>query len=369
MPGIHVLTGANAPEKEKALKSVLARELPKDRAAQNFEVYHAAEVPVNEIGNALSTGSLFGSASVILLRDCQEMNSGSLEELAPYIDAMAPGNTLIMEGLSLGKVGKTHPVWQALNRAGPQAKTQEFPLPKPWEMGAWAAEQCRSRFGRGLEKGGAELLLEIVGESPGAIVQELQKIDLALPPRQPVTQEAIRRYASSMRRHTPWELQEPVGHKALARALSILKNLFDFNKPQAVALPLLSTLFGHFTALLKLRLYFDKRPEARDRALRARIDPNRFHPCPELADIANDSNCLGRPLTPYSAYPIMGKSKLAVQAGNFTVEQFNYILRLLATADEDLKSGGLWQPDFGSLSRLITFIVLCDRFRTSTRYD
>jgi len=369
MPGVYILTGDNAPDKERYIQELLAKEL-KQATGSSFEVYHASDAPVDDIVSALSSGSLFGGATVVLIRGGEFMLSDTLESFAPYIASPSPSNTLIIEGENVGKrLGATHPFMKALDKAGPHITRQVFSAPPPYKLAEWLSEQARSRYKRPMDKAASEQFVNSVGDDLFTLVQELDKLDIVLAKGAPIKAADIDHFVSAVRMNKPWDIGHPVALKETHKAVAILRNLIDFNTHP---LQIVSALFDHFSKLYALKAWFAARPEKLSEVKRLTKLGFRGKDSlnPLLADAANESGYSGyRKMMPNNVYNQMTNPGVMDQMEKYSYKEFNYILRLLASADYDLKSGGSFGPNFGSMLRLLFLIILSDRFRTTTRYE
>jgi DNA polymerase III delta subunit len=367
MPGVYILTGDNAPEKELFIKKLLDKALPGNARQNGLTVYHAAEAPAGEIVASLASSSLFSESSLVLIRGCEEMDSDSLKVLARYMRDPSAGNTLIMEGARVGsRITATHPFHQAVKESKGEVVEEVFSVPAPYKIAEWIIENASSRFKRRIDKDAAELLHEYVGDDLLGLLGEIEKMDIVLPEKAPIRAEEIRNYAGKMRAHKPWDLPHPVARKELAVSIEILHNLFDFN---TAAVQILYGLGDHFIRLLRLKLYFNDKKSELDQAKRlSRMGfKGKDELNPLLADAANNSGYAGKPMRPNNVYNQMTLPRVLDQMENFSAEQFNYIIRLLATADSDLKTGQMADSAF-SIEKLIFRIVLSDRFRAPVKF-
>jgi DNA polymerase-3 subunit delta len=367
MPGVYLLTGDNAPEKEMFIKMLLGASLPGKERGHSLSVYHAAEAPAEEIVAALSSGSLFSETACVLIRGCEEMNSDGLKSLARYLRNPSPHNLLIMEGSKIGsRITAAHPFHQAVKEAGKSIVEKSFAVPASYKIPEWIVQNASSRFNRRMDAAAAGLLHEYIGDDLLAILSEIEKMDIVLPAKAPIRTEEVSHFAGKTRACRPWDLPSPVARREIALSVQVLKNLFDYN---TAAVQILYALSDHFIRLLKLKLYFEEHPRDLEKARRlTRMGfKGKDELNPLLADAANDSGYAARPMRPNNVYNQMTLPRVLDQIENFTAEQFSYIVRLLATADSDLKSGQMPDSPF-AMEKLILTIVFSDQFRAPTKF-
>jgi DNA polymerase III delta subunit len=369
MPSIFILTGGHIPNKEARIRKIIEEKLPAASRQQALEVYHAEELPTEELIEKLSTGSLFGGDSLILVRGCESLKSETLEEIAPLLNGPESTTTLILEGKSIGtKLSDKHPFKKLMTKSSSAISSEIFTVPPDYEIPAWIITEAEKRFNRKIDKKAAETLLERVGNELHTLITELTKLDIVLPPKQQVSEKAILEYTAVSRACEAWDLPAPIARREADAALQILKNLFAFN---VHAIQIVSALFDHFHRLLLMQIWFAEHEGSLANAQKLEKEgmrsKNAFSDL--LAKVANESGFSGRTtITPRSVYPRIVIPKVLQQITNYSIKDLNYCLRLLTTADWELKTGGKFSNTLPSMERLVLLLLYANRFKTETRF-
>ncbi|MBL8029312.1 MAG: hypothetical protein JNL74_23015 [Fibrobacteres bacterium] len=369
MPSIFILTGGHTPNKENRIRQIIEQKLPVAASrSQALEVYHAEELPTEELIEKLSTGSLFGGDSLVLVRGCEALKSETLEEMAPLLTGPESTTTLILEGKSIGtKLSDKHPFKKVMSKGQSAISSELFSVPPDYEIPMWIMAESEKRFGRRIDKSAAEVLVERVGTELHTLLTELTKVDIVLPPKQPITEKAISEYTALSRACEPWDLPAPIARKEADQALRILKNLFAYN---VHSIQIVSALFDHFHKLMLLHIWFTEHEGSF--AMAQKLDKEGVRSKNAFADLlakaANESGFSGRTtITPRSVYPRIVIPKTMQQLSNYTVNDLSYCLRLITTADWELKTGGRFSHSLPSMERLVLLLMFAGRYKSATR--
>src|SRR3989339_1233901 len=97
MPGLFLITGDNVPERERFVQALIMRELKGEPRENALRVFHASESGPGEVIDAAASSSLFGGASVTLVRGAEELLSDTLRALSQVLP-LPPKNTLTPPG-------------------------------------------------------------------------------------------------------------------------------------------------------------------------------------------------------------------------------------------------------------------------------
>ena len=366
MPSVFFVVGDNALEKERHIKALLARHAAGGGRA-SLDVSRADELTPETVRDSFSALSLFGGGDVRLVRGSEDLDTETLAELAGIISRPVPGLILILEGRRIGtRVSPDHPFHQALKKHAANVEEEEFKNPPPYQMPEWIASQSLARYKRPIDREAAVLLQALAGDDPMTLVMEMEKLDLLLPPAGRVTETDVKNITGLTRARDAWDLPPLVAQKNIPASVTLLHNLFEFNQKSVQVLYQLS---DHFLRLFALKSHFSARPDLEKEvrnllAMKAR-GKDRLNPL--VAGALNEIRFSKRKISPGQVYPMFVLPDVMRQIGNFTPGQFQYVIRLIATYDLNLKSG-LIKDSVGSMERLVYGIVLCDKFTVETRF-
>ncbi|MFH0919897.1 MAG: hypothetical protein V1913_05995 [Fibrobacterota bacterium] len=364
MPGLYLITGDNTPDRERCVQSVIKKELKGDASGNALQVFHASETESAEIIEAVGSTSLFGGASLTLVRGAEDLASDTLRGLARLLP-LPPGNTLILDGKRVGlRIMPDHPFSKAVKANAKSVVEEEFPMPPPYKMGEWVSENAASRYKRRLSAETAKVLLDMAGSDPARLLSEMEKLDIVLPAKAEITEKDIRFYVGAGRSREPWDLLEPVGHKKAVEAFRLLKELYNDN---ASGIMLVSALGEHFLGLFKLKLHFEENPGVLEDI--RKYEKQGFKGKNALNDLLSktlkEAGYSRKPIAPNSLYPRIILPRVLDQMERYSLDALQYVVQLLASADLDLKTGRM-KDNCLAMERLLLFIFYSEKFRVGT---
>ncbi len=128
------------------------------------------------VAQALAAMTLTVSSRVIIVDGVERWRGAEIErELAPALDALAPGTTVALFAREDARTKAPDAIAEAVRRAGGQVVAQM--AVKPWELPGWVREQAAG-LGIALDRAAAHALVRQVGERPQRLLRELEKLAL-----------------------------------------------------------------------------------------------------------------------------------------------------------------------------------------------
>lgn len=205
-------------EVEKLLNQLLPPE-ERDMALYQPQA-DKAEGP--EVLDELRTLPFLASRRVVLIKDAEPFVEAYAELLEKYLDHPSPTGTLI---LSLGSWDKRRKIAKKV-AAGEVAELLDVGEVKPWEMTGFTAS-CAQEKGVRLAPGAAELLVELIGNEPGRIAAELDKLIMFKHPAKSITMDDVEELIGASRVFDAFEVIETLSGTDKAKAFDRLRRMFQ----------------------------------------------------------------------------------------------------------------------------------------------
>ncbi|MDD2420649.1 MAG: DNA polymerase III subunit delta [Heliobacteriaceae bacterium] len=209
----------------------------------------AGDTPPNIIADLAQTPPLLGEKRLVLVRDFAGLRSsrasagktplgsdGAETALLAYFQVPYPTTCLVF--YSPAGVDKRKRFYKAIVKAGPHIEIKRLSLSA---LRTWAGRKARA-MGLPIDPGAMELLLQRVGNDPGRIAIELEKLYtfLGVPsPRRRVTVERVRRLVPEKPEENIFKLCEALGEQRVNDALGIARDLFQAGEHPVLLLFLL----------------------------------------------------------------------------------------------------------------------------------
>jgi DNA polymerase-3 subunit delta len=113
---------------------------------------------------------------------------------------------------------------------------------------AWLISEAQEK-GKKLSEENAQVLVDIVGENRSMLEDQLEKICIFLNQKKEITIEAIQQVSSELKQFNIFDLQNAIGLKEKAKALSVANNLVDNGSEPTFIITMLTR---YFTGLAKI---------------------------------------------------------------------------------------------------------------------
>ncbi|MEE9162647.1 MAG: DNA polymerase III subunit delta [Candidatus Neomarinimicrobiota bacterium] len=185
----------------------------------------------------LDAYSLFQERQVLVVRNAQGITGKPRDELLAYVKNPQEDKCLL---LVREEYQPSQGLQKFLSKAVPVVDTRP---PFADKMRRWADFYARSR-NMAVEPEALDLLMELVGDSSGHVVSELEKIFSQLDDGGTVTRELVEAQVGPEKSYQLWQLQAAVAKRELAPALRISVALLEYGTQATRIIGALAALFG-----------------------------------------------------------------------------------------------------------------------------
>ncbi len=338
-PAILILTGNDSLAKENRWQKFI--ENVKNTCGQcqmiNFD---SAEEKIPLFLQKIITPSMFGEPRIFFIRHIQSLSPGDLQEINRYLNyELTDDIRLIIEGEEKA-TGEKNSFVKALKlkerSSDPRIAVETFAKPPDYAIDKWLVSNIGSLFSRSISLADAAYLVDQVGYDLNVLYSELRKIDIHLPPRAAVNREIITEITGSSRSMTVYELANAIGEKQLPRTLEIIDSLFSY---KFYAPLMINALFRHFWALYRIKRFCRSNPD-----VFRKLSSSDYSTKNQAAATVGIAAGLLSEKEKKRAYPVILKSGIVNQAGNFSTTQLRQIIKMLFEFDTGVKSGRI-NPD------------------------
>jgi len=321
--------------------------LKRIKARHGKDAEYVVEVfdSVNErVGNFMSramTASLFGEIRVYCVLHAQELSEKDLTALDKSLDYEIPDVYIFIAAeydnkdaakkkAAGDKISKTLRLKSRADDASIAIKSCIRPYDE--KIAPWIVEQVPLLLDRYIGTPEAEILADMVEYE--LLISELKKIDLALEPGARIDKKIIEEVVGATKTMNQFDLVKALGKRDLPAALNILDSLFatDFDAPLVV-----SAVFKHFWALMKIRKYLKRNPH-----LIKQYNSRGFgKDSPQQLAAIEIGIAVGllTEKTKGGVYPKVIKDGIVNQAQSFSEKGLRDIIGMLQRFDVDVKTG------------------------------
>jgi len=164
----------------------------------------SSDVEMSTLFDALSSPSLFGGQTIVLLDECDLLKKKDAEKLGCFLEKNEPVGLLL-----LGAKGKT-PLLSVVEKVG---SVLDMSAEKPWERDKRLVDamiQEAKSHGKWLSGDAAALLIEKIGADFACLTQEIHKLICFVGERPNIERSDVFRISATNSLETPWKTAEEI---------------------------------------------------------------------------------------------------------------------------------------------------------------
>lgn len=218
-------------------------------ASKDFDCtyFYGKEAVSSEIIETAKRFPMLASRNVIVIKEAQNLNAETLDELAQYVEHPTPSTVLIF-CYKHKQFDKRKKLYKAAQKNGEILDTKpvyENQLPQ-WIRDRAAALKMK------IDPTAVELLSVYIGTDLTAIEKALEKLQVAIGKEAIIFPQHIEQYIGINKAYNSFELQKAIGLGHFSKAFEIIQYLNRNNKEHPLVL-ILSTLHNYFQKLLLIK--------------------------------------------------------------------------------------------------------------------
>jgi DNA polymerase-3 subunit delta len=240
---VYLVTGSDRPKVRRALERLRARfaEGSVEFLSAEKQADREAVTGADAIAACNALG-LFGgdeAGRLVVVEKAERWKPADVDAVTEYLQDPAPGAVLALigEGPVRGKLSDV---------VAKHGRVLAYEAPRLRDLPSWVREHF-DRRGVRVQNGGAQALVEIVGDNPVALETEIEKIAAWAGPEE-VAGADIEMLAVGAGEDPAWALTDAWGARDLGRALEACERALEHEKPFVLALRLASHVANVRTA-------------------------------------------------------------------------------------------------------------------------
>ncbi len=307
-----------ARESEKRLDTLLE---PDQRAMALYEP-KADEAKIADVLDELRTVPFLAPRRVVLIKDAEPFVKENAPILENYLEDPSPSGVLVLTVTSWDKRTRLHKKLQKT------AGLVELDKMKTHQMPAYVTAYAYDTWGIRLDTQCNRFLVELVGDDPGRLCREMDKLAVFVAPKKAVTIQDIEQLIGKNRMFGAFEVIDAINAGRLAQAIERLRNMFAADKSSEYSV--VGAFSWHFRRLFRAKAFMEKGQPPQQAAKNAGV---------------------------FGFY----QNDFLKQAAQMTLSQLARILAELGTIDFGLKTGKTTAHI--AMERLITNLFLMQKSR------
>lgn len=215
-----------------------------DKAFNQIVLYGRDVDKVENIVSHAKNYPMMGNYLVVIVKEAQDVSN--IEDLEKYLNVIPPTTILVID-YKYKKLDKRRALSKSIEKKGVLFESKKLYDDK---IAPWIAKTLEARKYQISEKA-AQMLADYLGSDLHKIRNELEKLFIALPKPQKITDADIERNIGISKDFNVFELQSAIGKRDVLKANRIMDYFGDNPKSN----PLVVTnviLFGYFCKILKV---------------------------------------------------------------------------------------------------------------------
>lgn len=222
--GVYVICGKDKFLAGSECEALLDRLLPVDQRAMALYQPRAEDADIAEVLDELRTMPFLAEKRVVLIKDADPFVSANRQYLEKYFDSPSPCGVLV---LTVGTWPKNTKLAKKLAAAGQLIDVAEI---KGWKLPKFAADCAESKHGKAFAGRSAELLVELVGDDPGRVTSEVEKLAMYVGDRKLITADDIEKLIGHNRMFNAFAVIDAITAGDMGTAIERLRNMFAADK-------------------------------------------------------------------------------------------------------------------------------------------
>ena len=221
---VYVIAGKDNFLTSTECQSLLDKILPLEQRPLALLQVEADKADIADVFDELRTLPFLAQKRVVLIKGADKFVSNYRENLETYFDKPSGCGVLI---LVVSTWAKNTRLAKKLPQIGELIDISEF---KPWQLPGYAADYARSKHNKILSKSSASILVELVGDDPGRLVSEIDKLAVFSGEQKTISAKDIESLIGHNRMFNAFGVIDAITAGDMAGALGRLRNMFATDK-------------------------------------------------------------------------------------------------------------------------------------------
>ena len=238
--------------------------LTEEEKGFNQAVLYGRDITINAIVAHAKRYPMMADRQVLIIKEAQEL-SRTIENLATYAAHPQPTTVLVL-CYKYKTIDKRKKLYKAVTGNGVLYESK-----KQYEnqVTEWIRHTLQAN-GYSITYKAAQMLVEFLGTSLSKVHNELEKLQLILPPESEITPEIIEKNIGISKDYNNFELKKAIGEKNMAKASRIVSYFARNPKENPLAVTL-SILHSFFSQIMQYHSMQDHNPK--NVAAKLKINP------------------------------------------------------------------------------------------------
>ena len=230
-------------------EKLLATLLKPDERAMSLFAPEVAKVEITEVLDELRTLPFVAARRVVVLKGADKFISENRDLLEKYFDAPSRTGVLVMTVDSWRKNTK---LAKKLGKVGQLIEIAEL---KGWQLPKYVTEYAQG-IGKGLARGAAEMIVELVGDEPGRLSSEVDKLAMFVGDKKVIGCDDVEALVGHNRSFNAFAVIDALTTGDVGGAVEKLRNMFAADK--SAEFTAVGAFAFHFRKMFRAKVLIEK---------------------------------------------------------------------------------------------------------------
>ena len=198
--------------------------MPVEQRAMGLYQPRSNDVIVADVLDELRTLPFLAERRVVLLKDAGDFISANRTVLEAYFDSPSPTGVLI---LIVESWPKNTRLAKKLLRTGSLLDVGAI---KVWELPKYVGDYVRQKHAKNFARGAAEIMVEVVGDDPGKLCREADKLAVYTGEQKNITTDNVEKLVGHNRMFNVFAVIDAITAGDVNGAIGRLRNMFTTDK-------------------------------------------------------------------------------------------------------------------------------------------
>lgn len=172
------------------------------------------------VRNDVETLAFFGGRRLVIVENADPFVTKYRKQLEKYVTEPAKSGTLVLDV-------KSFPATTKLAKQIHKDVLITCKAPTHAKLVSWSQAWCKSEWGKELTASGAQLLVDLVGNEMGLLVQEVGKLAVYVGERKRITEKEVDQLVGNNRTETTFRIFNLIGAGQSSEALAMLDQILS----------------------------------------------------------------------------------------------------------------------------------------------
>lgn len=217
---VYVICGKDDYLVSTTTESLLDRLVPDDQRSMALYQPDASDADIATVLDELRTLPFLAERRVVYIKKADSFVSANRQTLEKYFESPSPTGVLV---LTVDSWMKTTRLAKKLTKTGELMDVGQL---KPWQLPKFIAGHIKQNFDKNISAQTAQLLVELVGDDPGRLTSEAEKLVMYIGDKKSINSQDVESLIGHNRMFNAFAVIDAITAGDTTKAVERLRNMF-----------------------------------------------------------------------------------------------------------------------------------------------